>query len=269
MRRAGRWIAGAYLAAFLVFMLAPLFFIVVNSFNDAVYSVFPPEGVSLRWYRHLLERDEFLVALRNSAIVAAIVCGLALTLGTGVALAIVRGRWARREIVQSLFLTPLLVPRVVIGVAALMMAIEVSLYPSFTSTVLAHTVLVMPYAVSILVASLLQVDRVQEEAATDLGANGWQTFRLATLPQIYRGALVAGIFTFIVSFDEFDIALFLSRSENMTLPVRMFLYMQEQENPTMAAMSTLLIAITAVLVILIMQVTRGVNLVSLLGKRGG
>jgi len=230
--------------------------------------VFPPQGLSLRWYRNLFTVTEFWLALRNSLVIACVAAALALALGMGAALALVRGGWRQREAVQSLFLSPLLVPRVVIGVAVFIAAVRVSLYPSLTSTILAHTVLLLPYAIAILVANLLQVRRVQEEAAMDLGANAWQTFRLATVPQIAKGFLVAAIFTFIVSFDEFDIALFLSRSDNMTLPVRMFLYMQEQENPTMAAMSALLIGLMVLAVIVIAQVSRGTNLLSLVMRRG-
>jgi putative spermidine/putrescine transport system permease protein len=269
--RAGAWriAGGIYIALFLCFMAAPLFFILVNSFNDAAYSVFPPQGFSLRWYRNLFTVTDFWLALRNSLIIAFVAAVLSLGLGMGVALALVRGNWRQREVVQSLFLSPLLVPRMVIGVAVFIAAIRVGLYPSLTSTILAHTVLLLPYATSILVANLLQVRRVQEEAAMDLGADAWQTFRLATIPQISKGFLVAAIFTFIVSFDEFDIALFLSRSENMTLPVRMYLYMQEQENPTMAAMSGLLIAVTALAVLLVAQLSRGVNLLALFARKGG
>ncbi|MCC7427749.1 MAG: ABC transporter permease [Alphaproteobacteria bacterium] len=266
--RAWRRTGYVYIAAFLCFMAAPLFFILVNSFNDAAYSVFPPPALSLRWYHNLFTVTEFWLALRNSLIIALVSAALALMLGMGVALALVRGGWAQREVIQSLFLSPLLVPRVVIGVAVFMAAIRAALYPSLTSTILAHTVLLLPYVTSILVANLLQVRRVQEEAAMDLGANAWQTFRLATVPQISKGFLVAAIFAFIVSFDEFDIALFLSRSENMTLPVRMYLYMQEQENPTMAAMSTLLIGLMVLLVITITRMSRGTNLLSILMRRG-
>ena len=263
----GRWLGALYLLLFVAFMIAPLFFIVVNSFNDAAYSVFPPKGVSLRWYRNLFKIEDFFVAIRNSVIIALAAMALSITLGTAIALAIVRGRWVRRETIQSLFLTPLLVPRLVIGIAVFIAAIKAALYPSFLSIILADSVLLLPYVVSILVANLLQVQRVQEEAAMDLGANAWQTFRLATLPQISRGLIVVAIFAFIVSFDEFDIALFLTRSQNMTVPIRMFLYMQEADNPTMAALSTLLIAAAAVAVFAIARIARRADLITLMRRR--
>lgn len=102
----------------------------------------------------------------------------------------------------------------------------------------------------------------------DLGANPWQTFRLATVPQITHGLLVAAIFAFIVSFDEFDVSLFLTRGDNMTLPIRMFLYMQEQDNPTLAALSTLLILLAGTAVFAITRISRGADLMSLARRQG-
>jgi ABC-type spermidine/putrescine transport system permease subunit II len=269
MKGKARILALGYIAVFLCFMLAPLFFILVNSFNDAAFSRFPPAGFSLRWYRNLFGIGEFWLALRNSLVIAASASVIALALGMALAMALVRGGWRRREAMQSLFLSPLLVPRVVLGVTFFFAAVRAGLYPSLTSTILAHTVLLLPYTATILVANLLQVQRVQEEAAMDLGADAWQAFQLATVPQIARGAVVAAVFAFIVSFDEFDIALFLSRSDNMTLPVRMYLYMQEQENPTMAAMSSLMIVLAGLGVLAVLQVSRGTNLLSLLARKGG
>lgn len=258
-----RWV---FLAAFLTFMLAPLFFIVVNSFNSAAYSVFPPPGFSLRWYKNLFEISDFWLAFRNSLMIAVMASLLALSVGTMLAFALVRGGWQRREMVQSLFMTPLMVPRIVIGIAAFIAAIKVGLYPSIISIVLVHSVLLLPYATSILVAAMMQVDQTQEEAARDLGAGPFTTFRKATLPQIKKGMLVALTLTFIISFDEFDISLFLTRTDNMVLPVRMFLYMQEQENPTMAAMSTFLLLLAGIFVFLILRLSKGANLLSLMSK---
>jgi putative spermidine/putrescine transport system permease protein len=267
--RVQRWVGSVYIILFLAFMLAPMFFIVVNSFNDAAYSAFPPKSLSLRWYHNLFAIEDFYVAMRNSALVAVAAMLVSMVMGTGVALAIVRGDWRRRELVQSMFLAPLLVPRIVIGIAIFIVAIQVSLYPSLASLVVAHSILLLPYIVSILVANLMQVKRVQEEAAMDLGANAWQTFWHATVPQIARGMAVAAIFAFILSFDEFDLSLFLTRSQNTTLPIRMFLYMQEQDNPTMAALSTLLIALAGIAVAAIAYVSRGSDLMSLARRRAG
>ena len=102
----------------------------------------------------------------------------------------------------------------------------------------------------------------------DLGANAWQTFCLATVPQITRGLILAAVFSFILSFDEFDVSLFLAREQNMTLPMRMFLYMQEVEDPTLAALATLLITFSIGAVFVIRRVSRGMDLIELLRQKG-
>jgi putative spermidine/putrescine transport system permease protein len=266
--RVWHWLTCTYIVLFILFMLSPIFFVVLNSFNKAKFSVFPPSGFSFQWYVNLLQVPDFFLAMRNSAIIALAATVLATSIGTTAGLAIVRGRWRQRELVQSIFMSPLLVPKIVFGVAVFVAAIKVSLYPSFTSIILAHTILILPYVMTIIVANLHQVQRAQEEAAMDLGANPWQTFRLATVPQIARGLALAAVFGFILSFDEFDVSIFLARASNMTIPLRMFLYMQEMEDPTLAALSTLLIAFSIIGVVFIRWLSRGMNLIELLGRRG-
>lgn len=263
--RAFRWLVNAYVALFMIFMLAPLFFVIVNSFNEARFSTFPPPGLSLQWYARLFAIPDLFAAFRNSVIIAVLSTFLGVVLGAFAALAFVRGHLNREQVVQSLLLSPLLVPKIIIGIAIFIAAIRVGLYPSFTSIVLSHTVIILPFVVTIVVANLRQVDRAQEEAATDLGAGPFQTFRLATVPQIQRGILLAAVFSFTLSFDEFDVSLFLTRAENMTLPIRMYLYMQEFEDPTLAALSTLLIGISAVATALLAWLSRGMSVGALIG----
>jgi putative spermidine/putrescine transport system permease protein len=266
IRLAGRLLVSAYVALFVIFMLAPLVFVVINSFNEARFSTFPPPGLSLQWYVRLFSIPEFFVGLRNSLVVAILSTILSITLGTCAALALVRGRWRASQPIESLLLSPLLVPKIIIGIAVFIAAIRVGLYPGFASLVLAHTAIILPYVVTIVAANLQQVDRTQEEAATDLGAGRLLTFRLATVPQIKRGILLAAVFAFVLSFDEFDVSLFLTRADNMTLPIRMYLYMQELEDPTLAALSTLLIAVSAVVAGLIACLSRGLSVGSLFAK---
>lgn len=260
-----RWAVNVYIALFILFMLAPLFFVVVNSFNEARFSTFPPPGFSFQWYVRLFTIPDFFVAFRNSLIVAAVSTVLAVVLGTCAALALVRGSWRSAQLLQSIVLTPLLIPKIIIGIAIFIAAIWVGLYPSFSSLVLSHTVIILPYVITIVVSNLQQVERAQEEAATDLGATRLQTFRLATVPQIGRGILLAAVFSFTLSFDEFDVSLFLTRAENMTLPIRMFLFMQELEDPTLAALSTLLIAMSVAIALLMVWLGRGTSLGKALG----
>jgi ABC-type spermidine/putrescine transport system permease subunit II len=267
MRAVLRSVTWAYIAFFALFMLAPLFFVVLNSFNQARFSTFPPTGFSTQWYARLLTISDFWPAIRNSLIIAAVSTSLALVIGTAAALSVAGGRQRNGTLLQSIMLTPLLVPKIVIGIAIFIAAIRVGLYPSYTSLVLAHTILVLPYAISIVGANLHRVDHSQEEAATDLGANPLQTFRLATVPQIRRGLMLAALFGFILSFDELDVSLFLTRAETITLPIRMYNYMQEFEDPTLAALSTLLIAASIMVFALMAWIGRGTSLNEFIGRR--
>jgi len=252
-----RVISYAYLTLFVIFMVAPLAFVVLNSFNEARFSIFPPPGFSLQWYGRLFQIPDFALAMKNSLLIAFASTMLGLAVGVAASLALVRGAWRRPNVLQSLALTPLLLPKIILGIAVFITAIRIGLYPSFTSIVVAHTVLNIPYVLSIVSANLRQVARDQEEAAIDLGANALQTFRLATMPQIRRGILLAAVLCFVISFDEFDVSLFLTRAENMTLPIRMYLYMQELEDPSLAALSTLLIALSILFVALVARLGRG------------
>lgn len=258
-----------YLALFVVFMLAPLVFVVLNSFNKARFSIFPPPGLSFQWYVKLFSIPDFALALRNSLLIGFAGTVLALLFGITASLALVRGSWRRANLLQSALLVPLLLPKIIMGIAIFIAAIRIGLYPSFTSLVVAHTVLVLPYVMSIVTANLRQVARDQEEAAVDLGANPFQTFHLATLPQIRRGVLLAAVLAFVVSFDEFDVSFFLTRGNNMTLPIRMYLYMQELEDPSLAALSTLLIGVSIMLVVLVASLGRGSPIALLLRRRRG
>ncbi len=261
-------IAGTiYLVLFVIFMLAPLFFVVLNSFNQAKFSIFPPPGFSLQWYVKLFHIPDFALALKNSLLIALLATLVGLFLGGGASLALVRGRWRREGLMQSIALVPMLLPKIIMGIAIFIAAIRIGLYPSLISLVVAHTVLVLPYVISIVTSNLRQVVRAQEEAAVDLGANPLQTFWLATMPQIRRGVLLAAVIAFVVSFDEFDVSLFLTRGDNMTLPIRMYLYMQELEDPSLAALSTLLIGVSILLVALVPSLGRGSPLGVLLRRR--
>jgi putative spermidine/putrescine transport system permease protein len=256
-----------YVAVFALFMLAPLVFVIVNSFNKARFSTFPPPGFSMQWYARLFTLSDFWLAIGNSITIAAVSTALALAAGTAGTIAVQRGLWRGRSLVRAFMLTPLVAPKIVIGIAVFIAAIRIGLYPSYTSLMLAHAVLVLPYVVSIIGANLHRVDRSQEEAAMDLGAGRLQTFHLATVPQIRRGLLLATLFAFILSFDEFDISLFLTRAQTMTLPVRMYNYMQEFEDPTLAALSTLLIGVSILSFVLIAWVGRGLSLSQFMGGR--
>ncbi len=239
-----------------LFILAPIIFIVVNSFNSAAYNVFPPEGFSMRWYGEALSVPRFRKAIVNSLLVGIGAAVLALILGTMAARALVRHRFMGKPFVSSFFFAPVLVPRIALGAAIFLLYIRVDMYGGRLGLILAHSLLGLPFVISIMTAVMYNIDPELEEAAQDLGATPLRTFFRVTLPQMRTGLIVASLFAFTMSFDELETSLFLVRPENNTLPIEMFLYVQEYQNPTLAALSTMLIAATIVAVILMVPLLK-------------
>lgn len=238
----------------LVFMLAPIVFVVVFAFSSVSYAIFPPPGYSVRWFVKLLEQQPLFRAALNSLVIAVTATVASLILGTLASLALVRYRFAGREALRTAFLAPLIVPRISFGVAMLIYAVVLRRFGGLDSLILAHLMITLPFAISILSATLVSADRSLEEAAMDLGATPLQTFWKVTLPQIRTGLAVSGFFAFIISWDQVETSLFLVKTDNMTLPVAMFYYLQRQQDPVIAALSTFLIAV-AVTVAVIAVVT--------------
>ncbi len=266
----GGWIDAALRIALfgvLGFILSPLVFVVVNSFNGSAFNSFPPDGFSLRWYEFVLAYKPFREGMVNSLIIASASTLVAMMTGMLAALALVRGKVRARGALSAFFLSPLVVPRVATGIAVFILLIRLRLFGTTGSLVLVHAMLSLPFAIVLLTASLVSVNRTFEEAAMDLGAGPLRTFWQVTLPQIRAGLIVAAVFAFITSFDETEASIFLVRPSNTTLPVQMFLYLEQYQNPTLAALSTLLIGLTVVLVVVAMRFVRGAELARLVARR--
>jgi ABC-type spermidine/putrescine transport system permease subunit II len=198
---------------------------------------------------------------------AATACSLAL--GTLAALAIARFRFPGRRAVQGFVAAPLIVPKVAIGIAAFILFLKVGLYGSFGSLVLAHTVITLPFVITLAVAGFARVDHMLEEVATDLGAVPRQVLFRATLPQMRGTMIAAAVFSFIISFDELDASIFLVGQHTNTLPTAMFIYMEKYQDPTLAALSTLLIGASLVAAAAIAFLIARVGGIRLFAQRGG
>jgi putative spermidine/putrescine transport system permease protein len=240
-----------------IFILAPIVFVIINSFNAASFNVFPPQGFSLRWYSVVLNEPAFIKAFANSLLVGFGTMALSLVVGTMAAWTFVRYRYTGQSFVNSFFFAPIAVPRIGLGIAVFLLYIRVGLYGGRFGLVLIHSLLGLPFVISIMTAVLFSADPMLEDAAQDLGATKLQAFLRVTLPQLSTGLVVAGLFAFITSFDELVTSIFLVRPENNTLPIEMFLYVQEYQNPTLAALASLLIGITIFVVILLYPILKG------------
>jgi putative spermidine/putrescine transport system permease protein len=244
--RLGRVGLYVFLVLGLAFMVLPIAIVVVNSFNSSSFGEWPPPGFSTRWYGNLFHNAGFGGPAVRSIELAFAATASSLVLGTLAALAIARFRFPGRRAVQGYVAAPLIVPKVAIGIAAFILFLKVGWYGSFGSLVLAHAVITLPFVITLAVAGFARVDRMLEEAAADLGAVPRQVLLRATLPQMRGTMIAAAVFSFIISFDELDASIFLVGQQTNTLPTAMFIYMEKYQDPTLAAVSTLLIGASLV-----------------------
>jgi putative spermidine/putrescine transport system permease protein len=259
-------------AAVLLFTIAPLAIVVVNSFNSSAYSQWPPTGLSTKWYSSVMSYTAFQNGFKISVLVGLGATAVSLVVGSMAAWALVRYRVPGRNVIQTLYFSPLTVPRVAIGFAlfSIFIATRSQLYGTLEGLILAHTLLVLPFVTTIFASNLGSINPVYEEAAQDLGATRLRVFWSITLPQMRTGFVVAALFAFITSFDELETSIFLVRPQINTLPISMFFYLEQQQTPALAALSTILIGLSVALVLLALPLLlRGgwTRLISVGGER--
>jgi putative spermidine/putrescine transport system permease protein len=238
------WIFTAVVLAYLVF---PVFVVAPVSFSSAKYLQFPPPGWSLQWYQNYFERPGWVPATFVSIRVAVITTILATTLGTAASLALVRGRFPGKGAINSFMVSPLIVPGIIVAIGVYFFYAQVRLVGNPLALALAHTALALPFVVTNVSATLHGFDERLEYAAMNLGANRWQTFRRVTLPIIRQGVFAGALFAFITSFDELIVALFVSGTGAVTLPRKMWDSLRQEIDPTIAAVSTILITISIII----------------------
>jgi putative spermidine/putrescine transport system permease protein len=233
----------------LAFLALPILVVAALSFSSASYLTFPPPAFGIRWYWTYLHSSEWLASTWLSLGVAACVVVLATTLGTVASLGLARLSPTLRALMAGLILSPLILPGIVVAIGIYYVFARYHLVGTMAGLVLAHTCLAVPFVVISVSASLAGLDRQLEHAALSLGATPWGAFRQVTLPLIRPGVLVGALFAFITSFDELIVALFLSGSGAITLPRRMWDDLRFAIDPTIAAVSTLTILLSATLLL--------------------
>ena len=228
----------------LFYLLFPVFVVVPVSFSSAQYLQFPPPGLSLQWYEKYFGREDWVDATLLSLRIGAITALLATVLGTLASLALVRGRFRGRQAVNSFIVSPMIIPGIIVAIGVYFFYARLQIVGSPFGLALAHTALAIPFVVVNVSATLYGFDERLEFAAMNLGANRWQTFFRVTLPIIRPGVLAGALFAFITSFDELIVALFVSGTGAVTLPRKMWDGIRMEIDPTIAAVSTLLILIS-------------------------
>jgi putative spermidine/putrescine transport system permease protein len=228
-----------------VFMLAPLVVICLVAFTPANTLTLPTTQLSLRWFAAVFDHPDFVASFVNSLWVAAIAATIAVALAVSAGLALDRYAFRGRAALNALFLSPLMIPHLVLGVALLRMFALIGATGSFVWLTLGHIVVVTPYVLRLVLAALSGLDRGVEQAAVTLGASRWTVFRRITVPMILPGITGGWLLAFINSFDELTMSIFVTSPATVTLPVRMYMYATESIDPMMAAVSALMIALTA------------------------
>jgi putative spermidine/putrescine transport system permease protein len=249
-----RTVGGVGVVAVL-FLIVPVVFIVFYAFNETRYFTLPPKGPSLRWFVNFFENERFRAALGSSVGIAALITPTSLAVAVPSALAIVRGSFRGRALLNAALLSPLMIPGVVTGIAFLGLFSQLDVGSGFWRLTAALTCFTLPFAVRTLVANLHGLDPALEEAARNLGASRWRCFLHVTLPQLRPGLLAGGIFVFVEAIDNFSISVFLTDIRTTTLPVEAYNYIRDFDDPTVAAMASLLIGLSVVLVFLVQRVT--------------
>ncbi len=250
-RRGRRWALNGAAAVALGYILLPLIFVTWLAFFRQEIPSFPPEGYSLRWFAAILDQRKFVDGFAMSFEVAVLAILIGLALGVPAALGLAREPSAWRAPLGNLLLMPLIVPGVVLGTAMYVFhvelenALDVDVIGTFYALVAGHVVIVVPWVVRLVSASLAGVDRTIEEAAQNLGANPWTTFWRITLPAIRPGIVAGALFGFVTSFGNLELSLFLVGPGRTTLPIVILQYLEWKIDPTIAAVSVVQIALIA------------------------
>jgi len=233
------------------FILLPIVVVVMTSFTASGVNSFPPQGLSLRWYQAILDNPEFIDSFRISVTIASLTAVAAVVLGVLGALGLARYWFPGRELLSAFFLSPLMVPTIVIGMILLLFYSRVGIPKSFLSIAIGHIILATPYVIRLVYTSLVGIDRTLELAARNLGASAWEAFRRITVPLIIPGLIAGGAFAFIISFDDVSVAIFLASPKTITLSVRIFTYIEHSSDPMITAVNSTVIIIAAVLLVFI------------------
>jgi putative spermidine/putrescine transport system permease protein len=228
----------------LFYLILPILVVIPLSFSSASYLSFPPPGFRLHWYRNFFTRADWISSAWLSIWVGLAVTVLATALGTPASVALVRGRFAGKGLVNAFILSPLIVPGIIVAIGIYFFYARLGVVGNPIALVLAHTCLAVPFVVINVSATLYGFDERLEYAAMSLGA-----FRQVTLPLIRPGVLAGSLFAFITSFDELIVALFVSGTTAVTLPRRMWDGIRFEIDPTIAAVSTILVAFSGALLL--------------------
>jgi putative spermidine/putrescine transport system permease protein len=232
-----------------VYMLVPMFVVVVISFSSAAFLHFPPPGFSLQWYRRLFDNEAWTSSLVVSAEVTVPVALLATVLGTAAAVGLARSRFPGTAVIGAVLMAPIVVPVIIIAAAVYTLFQSWGINGTLHGLIVAHTMLTTPYVVATVRGAMETVDRSLEQAALTLGATPWRGFWRVTFPLILPGVLSGLLFAMVVSFDELIVSMFISTPEVRPVTVQMWSDVRGAVDPTISAIATLLLVFSFVVLL--------------------
>lgn len=235
----------------LVILVVPLLIVIVTSFGQESAISFPIKGFTFDWYKNVFQQPDFVEGLKMSSIVAILASFLALLVGTPIVYVLTRFDIHHKDWFQTIFLSPALIPEIVIGFA-LYQALVISLQlPLFISLIVGHFLLCLSYVVRLITAGMMEFDESIEEAAWMVGYDKLTAFFKVVIPNIKQSVVAAFILSFITSFNNIPISLFLNGPDLNMLPTSILNYLENNYDPTVSAVSVILMIITALMMIIV------------------
>lgn len=233
------------------FLVFPSLIVIICSFSPSLYVVFPPTGFSFVWFHKVLTSKAWMSATRTSLSVSCFATPMSIVLGTLASYALVRYNMKGKDFLMALITSPLVMPRIVLGIGMLFFYVSVGLQDTFEGLFFAHIIVTMPYVVRSVSVNLYNLDINLERAAKNLGANEIQTFMKITLPQIKPGIIAGGLFAFIMSFGELGMTLLIAGARITTLPIRIFTYVEYSWDPAVTAISSIYIILALIVLFIV------------------
>ncbi len=250
LKRCAKWVFHLFALLMAIYFTLPMIIVILTSFTPSRFLGLPSTRWSMRWYTAFFSDPKWMEGLWNSMIVAGLTIVLSLIIGMTAAIVFSRYKFKWNATIYTLALTPVFTPAVIIAMSLLAVAYKTGLWGGYLIIALAHTLWAFPLVIMVLKVSLDGLDRSLEEAARGMGATPFQTFRLIILPLVGPSVLVGALFAFIISINEFIMALFLGTSETETLPRIIYPTLRYRLTPVVSAASGILMLLTVIILLL-------------------
>ncbi|MFG0632031.1 ABC transporter permease [Pseudomonas sp. xss_2] len=242
--------------AILGFLVIPILVIIPLSFNSTSFLTYPMDGFSLRWYQELLSSQDWMLAFKNSFIIAPFATILSMIFGTLAAVGLSRGNFPFKRIIMAFIISPMIVPTIIVAVGFYFYFAQLQLLNSYVGLILAHAMLGVPFVVITVCATLEGFNVNLSRAAASLGAPPLTVFFKVVLPLIAPGVISGALFAFATSFDEVVVTLFLASPTQKTLPIQMFSGIRENISPSIAAVATIMVVLSVLMLLTIEKLRR-------------